>query len=235
MTAAILLAGGRGKRAGCDIPKQYIVFRGHMLIFYSYRILSENKSIDDIIVAAEPAWRDRIISELILSGINTDKLLAFSDPGRSRQETVKLALEILSDRGYGQKDFCLIHDSARPFLTKTLLNRVLSCRGYDGVMPYISVKDTVYKKGNGMIDCLMNRDEIVSGQTPEMFRFGKYLAANRALSEDELLYKVRGSSEPAVKSGMKIGLVSGDEKNIKITTAEDIMMLKLMENEKDGL
>lgn len=89
-------------------------------------------------------------------------------------------------------------------------------------MPVLPMKDTVYYSVDGSrIDALLEREKILAGQAPEAFVYGPYLRACERLSREELL-AVSGSSEPAVKAGMRIALVPGDEQNIKITTAEDL-------------
>ena len=95
--------------------------------------------------------------------------------------------------------------------------------GYDGVLPALPMKDTVYLSHEGrQIDSLLKREEIFAGQAPETFVFGKYYEANRVLVESGEIEKIKGSTEPAIMAGMKIHMIPGDEKNFKITTQEDL-------------
>ena len=101
-------------------------------------------------------------------------------------------------------------------------------KSFDGVMPVIPVKDTIYlSKGGEQIDGLLNRDELFAGQAPEAFNLKRYLEINRGLSKEELA-SVRGSSEIAYKNGFSIGLIAGDEDNFKITTPNDLERFKLI-------
>lgn len=75
------------------------------------------------------------------------------------------------------------------------------------------------------ISQLVDRSKIYAGQSPEAFRLGKYLAVNEALMPDEI-FKINGSSEPAVMAGMNIALIDGDERNFKITTKSDLEKFK---------
>ncbi len=89
-------------------------------------------------------------------------------------------------------------------------------------MPVLKMKDTVYYSADGTrIDSLLERDKILAGQAPEAFAFGLYFKANECLAKEEML-AVCGSSEPAVKAGIPVALVDGEEENFKITTAEDL-------------
>lgn len=120
-------------------------------------------------------------------------------------------------------DLVLVQDAARPNTSNALISKCLSLGSdEDGAMPVLRMKDTVYLSRSGRnIDELLNREEIFAGQAPESFRFGKYLKANEQLLPDEI-YKINGSTEPAVKADMKITMIDGEESNFKITTAEDL-------------
>ena len=84
------------------------------------------------------------------------------------------------------------------------------------------MKDTVYYSNDGKkISRLLSRSNVLAGQAPEVFRFGRYMEANRILFPEEI-FKINGSTEPAVLAGMDIVTIPGDEKNYKITTQEDL-------------
>ena len=93
---------------------------------------------------------------------------------------------------------------------------------YDGVMPVLPMKDTVYFSESGdSVDRLLDRSRIYAGQAPEVYRLRKYIEANERLLPDEIL-KINGSTEPAVLAGLKVAMIPGDENNYKITTKEDL-------------
>ena len=98
--------------------------------------------------------------------------------------------------------------------------------GYDGVIPVLPMKDTVYESVDGKtISRLLNRSQIYAGQAPELFRFGSYYEANRRLFPERIL-EINGSTEPAVIAGMKMAMIPGDENNFKITTKADLERLR---------
>ena len=185
-----------------------------------------------------------------------DKFLGFALPGAERQESIFNALEyiekqILAFNGLANKeniipeinvlnniekkvkvsDNVLIHDAARPFVTNELLTACFDEIGKDGcsgVMPILSCKDTMYYSEDGkQIDRLLDRSRIYAGQAPEAFVFEEYLDVNRRLLPDDIKL-IRGSSEAAIRCGMKVNLIQGDESNIKITSKEDIRLMTEM-------
>ena len=234
MNIAILLAGGKGSRLGQDVPKQFLEISGRMMIMYSFEALASSRFVDDVIIVAEESYRN-MIEDAVTSEDNNDKLLGFADPGENRQLSIYNALRTIKD--YMDKNaVVMIHDGVRPYLSPELIKRcddAMNIRNpaqsnIDGVMPYLEVKDTIYlKDADGNISGMLDRGSLAAGQTPEFFDYWKYLKANEDLSEDEMML-IHGSTEPAVKAGMKITLVPGEESNFKITTPEDLERFKQM-------
>ena len=146
----------------------------------------------------------------------------FSSPGENRQLSI---LNGLSDimKYASADDNVIIHDAARPLVTaKQISNCIKKLGEADGVLPVLEMKDTVYYSDDGkMISSLLERNKIFAGQAPEAFKLKKYFDANVALLPDEIL-KINGSTEPAVKFGLNVALIDGDENNFKITTKADL-------------
>lgn len=221
MNFAIVLSGGTGTRLKSDIPKQYIEVAGSPIIMYCLKTLQESECIDRICVVAADEWQ-QFLNDWI-EKCNVTKFIGFAPAGASRQHSILNGLDKAAQIGAGQTDNCIIHDAARPNLSKELIARCMkTCEEFDGVLPVIPVKDTVYLSEDGKnITSLLNRDQLFAGQAPEAFNFGKYYDINRVLTVEEL-GKIRGSSEIAYSCGLKVGLVEGDENNYKITTAVDL-------------
>lgn len=217
MNIALVLAGGTGTRLGADIPKQYIEVRGKMIIDYCLETMEHSDDIAEVWIVADEMWREHIKK--------VDKFKGYACPGRNRQLSIynglKAIEESLADK---EKEVnVLIHDAARPFLTEKLIREcVKAVEGHDGVLPVLSMKDTVYYSEDGkVISSLINRDKLYAGQAPELFRLQPYIQANEALLPDKILL-VNGSTEPAIMAGMDIVMIPGDENNYKITTKTDM-------------
>lgn len=221
MNIALILSGGTGTRLGLDIPKQYIEVNGKPIISYCIEALSIHGRIHAIHIVAEPFWQRQIESWLLAADIRK-KFKGFSDPGSSRQLSILNGLKDI--RKYADDSACVfIHDAARPLLSARQITDCLNgiC-GYDGVLPVLPMKDTVYRSKDGKsVDALLNRNEIYAGQAPEAFRLGKYYEANESLIPEKIL-NINGSTEPAIMAGMDIAMIPGEERNFKITTKEDL-------------
>ena len=221
MNTALILAGGTGTRLGADVPKQYIEVNNRPIIAYCMDTFFDSDSVDAVWIVADASWQE-YIHEQVEKQANKQKFYGFSQPGKNRQLSIWNGLNDMQEYA-GEEDLVIIHDAARPCLSKELL---ASCIGaadaHDGVLPVLPMKDTVYYSDDGKkISRLLSRSNVLAGQAPEVFRFGRYMEANRILFPEEI-FKINGSTEPAVLAGMDIVTIPGDEKNYKITTQEDL-------------
>ncbi len=224
MNIAIVLSGGTGSRIGLDIPKQYIKVGGKMVISYCLLSLFDHELIDGVVIVADSDYHELISQEMaeVVSVKSKDKFLGFALPGENRQLSIYNGLLFLNDK-VAADDVVLIHDAARPHLSNTLIADCVSLvEGYDGVLPVLAMKDTVYMSEDGKsITALIDRKKIYAGQAPEAFLYGKYKVANEKLMPGKIL-DINGSSEPAIMDDMNIRMIPGDEQNYKITTIADL-------------
>ncbi|MDR1571349.1 MAG: 2-C-methyl-D-erythritol 4-phosphate cytidylyltransferase [Clostridiales Family XIII bacterium] len=218
MIGAIILAGGAGLRlSALGKPKQFAEIRGKPLIGYALAAFEQCPDIDKIAVVAHEDWRASIPA--------IGKFHAFAKPGRTRQHSVFSGLlamrDVLSDN-----DLVIVHDAARPLVTALDISECLrAVGGYDGATPAVRLKEAAYQSSDGTtIKSLLNRDELFAGQTPEAYRYGKYLMAHDNVD----LAAIRGSSELAFKAGMAIRLFPGNPLNFKVTLAEDLDYLDFL-------
>lgn len=233
MNIALVLSGGTGSRLGAAIPKQYIEVHGKPIITYCLETLALHERIDAIQIVAEKAWQGFIMDHTAIPAFG-QKLRGFSLPGENRQLSIWNGLE--SIRSYAKEDaHVLIHDAARPLLSTNLIDRCLQAvEGYDGVLPVLPMKDTVYMSEDGeKISFLLERSRIFAGQAPEVFKVEAYYKANRALLPEKILH-INGSTEPAIMAGMNIRMIPGDERNFKITTEEDLLRFEEMMTKSEG-
>ena len=235
MVTALLLSGGTGTRMGVETPKQYIEVSGRPIISYCLECLFAHEGIDAVQIVADEIWREKILNcmESIRREDNggaarektdrgIEKFRGFSAPGETRQLSILHGLEDIGKYA-ADSDYVLIHDAARPSLPESLITECLrAAAAHEGAIPVLPMKDTVYYSGDGKgITSLLERSRIFAGQAPEAFLFGKYREANRALLP-ERIFKINGSTEPAVMAGMDIAMIPGDEANFKITTRADL-------------
>ena len=226
--ACILLAGGRGERMGTNVPKQFLKVGSKSVMEYTLSAIFFWERMDALIVVAEDKWRDTI-SELIHQVLPEEISFAgFAEPGKNRQLSIVNAMKELKPY-MEEESYVMIHDAVRPCVSAQLIAGcdALLEKGC-GVMPAVPVKDTIYESdGGACAQRILNRDLLFAGQTPEFFDFNRYFEANEALLPDRIM-DIRGSSEPAIISGMKVKMASGDEGNFKLTTIEDLERFKAL-------
>ncbi len=228
MNIAIILAGGTGSRAKSDIPKQFVELSGKMMIMHSMKPFGESVYINNIMIAADSAYRDQIEDALSDEEAISEKVLGYSDPGENRQLSIYNALKEIEKMGLGDMvDNVIIHDAARPFVSvETIEECMKALDKHDGAMPVLPMSDTVYFSRTGeKVDELLNRNCIFAGQAPEAFHYAEYLAANEALLPDRILL-IKGSTEVAVMAGMDVAMIPGDQRNFKVTTDADMERAK---------
>lgn len=223
MNTALILSGGVGKRMGFgNCPKQYLMLREHPVIYYCLRVFQEHRQIDRIVVVADEAWTG-FIDEWIQRG-EINKFRGYAAPGETRQLSILNGLEKIKAL-LPETEQVIIHDAARPLLPLDLITRCLE--GLEqamGVMPVLPMKDTCYQSRDGAyITGCLPRSQLFAGQAPEAFRFAPYLELHKQMDPDGLR-QICGSSEIAYKSGMDVLMVPGSERNIKITTKEDLVL-----------
>lgn len=231
MVIALVLSGGTGSRLGADIPKQYLRVQGRPVLLYCMETLHKSPVIDAVQIVAAQEWQEEIGSWLEVYGL-AGKFRGFSLPGENRQLSIYNGLTDI--RRYAQDDdLVLIHDAARPLLSPELIEDCTEAiEDYEGVLPVLPMKDTVYFSEDGrQITSLLDRQAVFAGQAPELFRLETYYQANERLLPEEIL-RINGSTEPAVLAGMQIAMVPGDERNFKITTPADLERFRqIVENE----
>ncbi|MEZ3518151.1 MAG: 2-C-methyl-D-erythritol 4-phosphate cytidylyltransferase [Lachnospiraceae bacterium] len=231
MNVAIILAGGTGTRMGLEIPKQYYEVNGKAVISYCLHTFLTHEKIDAVQIVADEMWQEYIMQQLSVLP-NREKFKGFSVPGENRQLSVYHALTDI--RGYASdNDFVIVHDAARPCVSAAQISDCLkAAAGHDGTLPVLAMKDTVYlSEDKKIISSLLDRGKVFAGQAPEVFLLGRYYEANRALLPDKIL-EINGSAEPAIMAGMDIAMISGDERNFKITTVADLQKFEQIQKKE---
>ena len=220
MNTAVILAGGVGSRMGLDCPKQFLMVHDKPIISYCLDIFQKHGEIDNIVVVVSPQWQEFV--EEYTQKYGVDKIRGYAPAGESRQHSIYNGLKRIAE-SCPDTDIVIIHDAARPLVSDEIISECIKgAKEHDGAMPVITVKDTVYQSADGAkIDCLLKRSELFAGQAPESFKFKKYYQIHNEVSDEEI-GATAGSSEIAYRHGMEIRMVNGSERNLKITTIEDL-------------
>ncbi|OYW54916.1 MAG: bifunctional 2-C-methyl-D-erythritol 4-phosphate cytidylyltransferase/2-C-methyl-D-erythritol 2,4-cyclodiphosphate synthase [Hyphomicrobium sp. 32-62-53] len=215
--AALIVAAGRGSRVGGDVPKQYVRLGGETILQMAIDVFAGHPAITTVqaVIHAD----DRSLYEESLSR-RPAALRAPVTGGSSRQASVRAGLEALAGE---MPDLVLIHDAARPFVDRGLIDRVVSAlERHPGAIPALAVADTLKRAGVGQtIAETVDRAVLWRAQTPQGFRFGRILDAHRAAAVEGY---IDFTDDAAIGewAGFPVALVEGDARNVKITTAADV-------------
>ena len=216
--AAIIVAAGRGQRAGEGIPKQYRPMPDggrDTVLARSISIFAENPAITKLCVVIHKD--DVSLYEESLSHCNKTDNVYFVFGDDSRQESVLNGLTALAD---APPHAVFIHDAARPFASTELIARCMNgLSDKDGVVPALPVTDTLKKADNGLIGETVPRDGLFRAQTPQLFLFDKLFEAHKAAPQG-----LTDDAAVAEQAGLQVQLVAGEAQNIKLTTEEDFTM-----------
>ncbi len=209
---ALIVAGGRGVRAGDGVPKQYRVVGGKPVLRHSLETFLAHPGIAGVHVVIHPD--DRALYDSAAEGL---ALPAPVDGGATRQASVLAGLEAVD------ASHVLIHDAARPFITPGMIDRVIAALGSsDGATPALPVVDSL-RSGDTRVDGEVSRDRLHRVQTPQGFALVPLLAAHRAADP-----AVTDDVAVAIAAGMTVALVAGDESAFKLTTADDFVRAERM-------
>ncbi|MDG1007308.1 MAG: bifunctional 2-C-methyl-D-erythritol 4-phosphate cytidylyltransferase/2-C-methyl-D-erythritol 2,4-cyclodiphosphate synthase [Alphaproteobacteria bacterium] len=216
--AAIIVAAGRGQRAGEGIPKQYRPMPDggrDTVLARSISIFAENPAITTLCVVIQKD--DVSLYEESLYHCNKTDNISFVFGGIGRQESVLNGLTALAD---APPHAVFIHDAARPFASTELIARCMNgLSDKDGVVPALPVTDTLKKADNGLIGETVPRDGLFRAQTPQLFLFDKLFEAHKAAPQG-----LTDDAAVAEQAGLQVQLVAGEAQNIKLTTEEDFTM-----------
>lgn len=226
MNILILLAGGIGSRMNMGaLAKQFLFFEGRPIISYSLKTFDSHPLISNIIIVADQKWHQKIDKWMKDEGIT--KFYSYAEPGENRQLSIYNGLKA-ANKIAGSNDVVIIHDAARPLVSEQLITNCLtSIEDDDGVVPVLPAKDTYYLLNEkGEVSRMLPRPLLAAGQAPEAFKYGAYYDIHRSMAIDQIL-TVNGSTEMAVLGGLKIHTIPGEERNFKITTQEDLNLMKM--------
>jgi 2-C-methyl-D-erythritol 4-phosphate cytidylyltransferase/2-C-methyl-D-erythritol 2,4-cyclodiphosphate synthase len=208
--AAVIVAAGKGRRAGGEVPKQFALWRGKPLVRHSAEALAKIGASP--IVVAIPAGA-QVLAQQALAGIDPVQLAV---GGETRQESVRAALEYLAD---APPSLVLIHDAARPDLPSQVVERLLSALGdRPGAIPVLPVVDSLAVAGGELMAGTADRETLRRVQTPQAFRYADILAAHRAWTGEPT---AADDAQVARAAGLEVALVEGDERLRKLTFAAD--------------
>lgn len=213
--ATIIVSGGSGERMNSSIPKQYLPLNNKMVVEHTIEAFANHPEIGKIfLVVAKDA--ERFVKDIpnihIVYG------------GKTRQESVRNGLREAVKNG--DIENILIHDAVRPFVSKNIIDNVITSlkEGNKAVIPAIKISDTIKESDGNNIIRTLDREKLYSVQTPQGFKLDSIIELHEkfkkeSFSDDSLLFE---------NANMEVKITEGSKNNFKITTEEDMAQAEKM-------
>jgi len=226
MNIGIILAGGQGTRMGItSTPKQFIEVYGKPIVIHTIEAFDVHPEIDRIAVVCHNDFHDEM--RIWIRKFELSKVQWIVDAGETRQKSVYNGLQAIRDQ-VSDDDIVVIHDSARPLISSRIISdNIKYVKQYGAVDTVIPASDTIIKSLDGVfMDSVPIRKELFIGQTPQSFYYHVIESAHRQ-AVDEDIQDATDDCQLIIKQGKtKVSLVQGEKMNFKITTMDDLLMLK---------
>ena len=205
---ALIVAAGKGERAGGGVPKQFRMLAGKPLVAHAYDAFAAHPRVDAVLLVGDEAP--------LRAALGGRPLLGIAEGGATRRLSVLAGLEAIE--ALDGAEIVLIHDAARPFVPSAVIDRLLQALdSRPGAVPVLPVADTLAKHGSTLGE-VVDRDALVRLQTPQAFRFGDIMTAHRAWATE---HEPTDDAQMARAAGFDVALVAGDPMLEKITHPED--------------
>ena len=234
MNIALLIAGGSGNRMGQDIPKQFMHVDGCPIVIHTMRCFQTHPDVDAIAVVCLKGWET--VLQAYANQFCIDKLKWIFSGGKTGMESIHNGVYGLKEVGCNDEDLVLIHDSVRPLSGQDIISsNIAICKAYGYAITGIQCREAILESEDGFTtDKSIPRDKLIRTQTPQTFRLGNIIKVHEMAKVKGIIDSVASCTLIAEIGGIEMHIVPGSEKNIKITTVEDLEILKaLMHINKD--
>lgn len=214
----VIVAAGSASRMG-GIDKVMAPLAGEPMIVRTVRAFQDCDAVKKIVVVT----REDLILPITRLCSGMSKVKAVVGGGSSRQESVHLGLNALS----GEVQLVAVHDGARPLVSWQLIDRVIrAANTYGAAAPAIPVKDTIKVVKGGVVEQTPDRSNLFAVQTPQVFDFDLLRGALKKVEQEQL--QVTDDCSAVEQMGMRVKIVEGDERNLKVTTPIDLKIAQML-------
>lgn len=228
---ALIIAGGVGARMNQDIPKQFINVYDKPVIVYTMEAFQKSKEIDAIEVVCLEGWHEILKAYAKQFGIA--KLEGVVNGGVNGQDSIRNGLYDIAKRYNSDDDVVLIHDAIRPMVSEEIISEnIRVCREYGNAITVIPCTAAMLKTYDSLSsEQQVPRDNLKITQTPQAFFLKDIIDAHKEALSKGITNSV-ASCTMFIELGRKLYMSMGSEKNLKLTTAEDIEIFKALLNAK---
>lgn len=233
MITGLIIAGGVGKRMGQDIPKQFITVEGKPIIIYTLESFEHHPLVDQVLVVCKSGWEDTLWG--YIREFDLKKVRWIIEGGSKGQESINNGVQFLKQYA-DEDDTIIIHDGIRPLVDEIVLSDVIVKSKEFGnavtSLPYneqIFVKDTEETTKQ-----YIDRNTLRRVSTPQAYQFGKLVwAYDKAINENIGMTDSSYTNTMMVELGETLYFAAGSDKNIKLTTTDDLELFKAYLKMKD--
>lgn len=231
MNIALIIAGGVGQRMGQDIPKQFINVYDKPVIVYTMEAFQKNENIDAIEIVCIDGWHEVLYAYARQFGIS--KLENVVSGGKNGQDSIRNGLYDIASRHQDDDDIVLIHDAIRPMLSNEIIDdNIKVCREKGNAITVLPCNAAMLKTFDGVeTEEQVPRDNLKETQTPQTFYLKEIVETHKEALAKGITNSV-ASCTLYIELGKKLYLAKGSEKNLKLTTTEDIEIFKALLNSK---
>ena len=226
MNVAVIIAGGVGSRMGQDIPKQFINVNDKPVLIYTLEGFQKHPQIDAIEVVCIDGWHDVLRAYAKQFGIT--KLQWVISGGATGQESIRNGVYNLEGI-CGEDDIVIIHDGIRPMVDEYVLTDVIEkCKQYGNAVTSTPYNDQIFVVDDDISTVkYIPRETLRKVTTPQAYRFGRLDSAYHEAFEKEIgIYGSAYTNTMMVELGERLYFAKGSERNIKLTTKEDLETFK---------
>ena len=226
MNVAVIIAGGSGHRMGQDIPKQFINVYDKPILIYTLEGFQKHPQIDAIEVVCIDGWHDIVWA--YAKQFNITKLKYIVPGGKNGQDSIRNGVMEL-EKHFNADDLVLIHDAIRPMVSAEIISdNIRVARKYGNAITVIPCAEAMMQTEDGVVSVgSYPRDRLKRTQTPQAFRIGDICDLHRRALEAGITNSV-ASCTLKIEMGEQVYFSAGSEKNIKLTTVEDIDIFKAL-------
>ena len=235
MNVAIIIAGGSGSRMGQDIPKQFINVYDKPVLIYTLEGFQKHPQIDAIEVVCIDGWHDVLWA--YAKQFNISKLKWVVSGGSTGQESIRNGVYNLEGK-CSDDDIVIIHDGIRPLVDETVLTDViLKAQQYGNAVTSLPYNEQIFVVDDDISTVkYIPRETLRRVSTPQAYKFEKLLwGYKKAFAEKIGIYGSSYTNTMMVELGERLYFAAGSDKNIKLTTKDDLEMFKAyLKSDKDN-
>jgi len=234
LNIALIIAGGSGNRMGQDIPKQFMHVDNCPIIIHTMKAFQKHPDIDSIAVVCLRGWET--VLQSYANQFMITKLTHIFKGGENGQESIYNGIMGLKNAGYDDEDLVLIHDAVRPLISQDIISsNIATCKAYGYAITGIQCREAILKSEDGFSSTTsIPRDKLIRTQTPQTFRLRNIIGIHNKAKMQGIHNSVASCTLIAELKAAEMHIVPGSEKNIKITTTEDLEILRaLMHTSKE--